>query len=189
VASVPTGANREQGAEVPNKTIYVSDDDLPLYQRAQALAGGSLSAAIGTALRRYVDLEDDRQDGYDEIIVRVGVGVGRKQRFSGVLLGEWGRSAGGKAEVFRIYRTRSGRFAMHVERSADRSDASDNWVRDLANWRTMLGVGERSWSVVPSESVLEVADTLEELRERMPAELYEVVTALAQQPAVEDLDI
>lgn len=31
---------------MPNKTIYVSDDDMPLYQRAQELAGGSLSSSI-----------------------------------------------------------------------------------------------------------------------------------------------
>ena len=31
---------------VPNKTIYVSDGDMPLFQRAQELASGNLSAAI-----------------------------------------------------------------------------------------------------------------------------------------------
>ena len=36
---------------MPNKTIYVSDDDLALYKRAQELAG-NLSQAISTALRR-----------------------------------------------------------------------------------------------------------------------------------------
>ena len=35
--------------QVPNKTIYVSDGDLPLYQRAQELAGGNLSSAISRA--------------------------------------------------------------------------------------------------------------------------------------------
>ena len=36
--------------DVPNKTIYVSDDDLPLFQRAQEIAGGKLSTAIAVAL-------------------------------------------------------------------------------------------------------------------------------------------
>ena len=57
---------------MPNKTIYVSDDDLPLYQRAQELAGGSLSAALARALRRFVEMEEGRLEGYDEITVRVG---------------------------------------------------------------------------------------------------------------------
>ncbi|NUR96504.1 MAG: EXLDI protein, partial [Kribbellaceae bacterium] len=42
---------------MPNKTIYVSDDDLPLYKRAQELAG-NLSSAISIALRKYVELEE-----------------------------------------------------------------------------------------------------------------------------------
>jgi hypothetical protein len=42
---------------VPNKTIYVSEGDLPVFQRAQELEGGNLSAAIAGALRRYVDVE------------------------------------------------------------------------------------------------------------------------------------
>ena len=39
-------SHRSYDVHVPNKTIYVSDGDLPLYQRAQELAGGNLSAAI-----------------------------------------------------------------------------------------------------------------------------------------------
>ncbi|HZC25704.1 MAG TPA: EXLDI protein, partial [Actinopolymorphaceae bacterium] len=77
---------------MPNKTIYVADDDMALYQRAQELVGGNLSAAITTALRRYIELEEGRQEGFDEITVKVGQGVGRKVRFSGVLIGEWGRA-------------------------------------------------------------------------------------------------
>ena len=34
----------------------LSDDDLALYERAQTLAGGNLSAAVSRALRRFVDL-------------------------------------------------------------------------------------------------------------------------------------
>ena len=48
---------RRYDADVPNKTIYVSDGDLPMFQRAQDLAGGNLSSAIASALRRYVDVE------------------------------------------------------------------------------------------------------------------------------------
>ncbi|HKO34207.1 MAG TPA: EXLDI protein, partial [Candidatus Limnocylindria bacterium] len=74
---------------MPNRTIYVSEDDQSLYQRAQVLAGGNLSSAISTALKRYVELEDARAAGFDDITVKVGVGAGRKVRFSGVLIGEW----------------------------------------------------------------------------------------------------
>jgi len=109
---------------VPNKTIYVSDDDLPLYRRAQEMAGGSLSAAITAALKRFVDVADGQEEGYDEITVKVGRGGGRKQRFSGILLGEWGHSTSSKVEVFKVYKSRTGKFVVHVMRSQDWSDAS-----------------------------------------------------------------
>ncbi len=50
---------------MPNKTIYVADGDGPLFERAQALAGGNLSAAIAQAIRQLVD-------GDGEWAMRVG---------------------------------------------------------------------------------------------------------------------
>ncbi len=176
---------------MPNKTIYVSDDDLPLYQRAQDLAGGNLSAAIVKALRRYIEVEDGRRQGYDEITVRVGIGgARRKQRFSGVLLGEWGRSSGNRVEVFRVYRTRRDKFVVYVDRSPDwtwtaESD-TDNWS---GGWRKHLGLGDQRWGFTQGEAALEVVDSLDALREKIPAELYDMIEGLAEQPAVEDLDI
>ena len=61
---------------MPNKTIYVADDDLPLFQRAQELSGSNLSATITRALRRLVELEEGKLEGYEEITVRVGPGAG-----------------------------------------------------------------------------------------------------------------
>jgi hypothetical protein len=79
---------------MPNKTIYVSDADLPVFQRAQELVGGNLSAAISKALRRLVEVEEGRLEGYEEITVRVGVGATKLQRFQGVLLVDWNRTTG-----------------------------------------------------------------------------------------------
>jgi EXLDI family protein len=172
---------------VPNKTIYVSDGDLPLYQRAQELAGDNLSAAISAALKRYVDVEEGKREGFDEIIVRVGPGKGRKVRFTGVLLGEWLNTSYSRVETFRVYRSRSGKFVLHVERSPDFSvvDAEGK----PAGWRGYLGIGNISYGNTPAESTLEVLGSLEELRGRIPQQLYDSVAFSAQQPAVEDLDI
>ena len=41
----------------------------------------------------------------------------------------------------------------------------------------------------PAHATLEVVDTLEELRERVPTALYDMVAASVDQPFVEDLDI
>jgi EXLDI family protein len=174
-------------ARVPNKTIYVSDGDLPLYVRAQELAGGNLSAAISAALRRYVDVEEGRRQGFDEVVVRVGPGRGRKVRFTGVFLGEWVNTSYSRVETFRVYRGRTGKFVVHVERSPDYSmvDAEGK----PAGWRGYLGIGNISYGNTPGESTLEVVESLDELRERIPPQLYESVATSARQPAVEDLDI
>jgi EXLDI family protein len=172
---------------VPNKTIYVSDGDLPLYERAQEVAGGNLSAAIVAALRRYVDLQDGRREGFDEITVRVGPGAGRKVRFTGVLLGTWGNTTSGRAEIVNVYRSRSGKFVVHTQRTPDWS------TRDAegrpGGWRAWLGLGNFSWLGTTGESTLEVVDTVDALREKIPLELFDMVAAAAQQPVVEDLDI
>ena len=172
---------------VPNKTIYVSDGDLPIYERAQELAGNNLSAAIAAALRRYVDVEEGKREGFDEIIVRVGLGKGRKVRFTGVLLGEWLNTSPSRVENFRVYRGRKGKFVLHVERSADYTmvDAEGK----PAGWRGYLGIGNISYGGTPGESTLEVIGTLEELRDKIPPQLYDMVASHARQPTVEDLDI
>lgn len=172
---------------MPNKTIYVSDGDLPIYQRAQELAGDNLSAAIAAALRRYVDVEEGRREGFDEIIVRVGLGKGRKVRFVGVLLGEWLNTTPSRVETSRVYRGRTGKFVVHIERSPDFSmvDAEGK----PAGWRGYLGIGNVSYGSTPGESTLEVVESLDDLRERIPPQLYDMVAGAAQRQPVEDLDI
>jgi len=173
--------------QVPNKTIYVSDGDLPIYQRAQELAGDNLSAAIAAALRRYVDVEEGRREGFDEIIVRVGPGKGRKVRFVGVLLGEWLTTSYSRVETYRVYRGRTGKFVLHIERSGESTmvDAEGK----PAGWRGYLGVGNISYGSTPGESTLDVIESLDELRERIPPQLFDMVASSAQRPPVEDLDI
>ncbi len=172
---------------VPNKTIYVSDDAQELFQRAQELAGGNLSSAITTALKRYVEGEDARQAGFEEVIVKVGFGAGRKVRFHAVLLGEWFKSDGEKFEHFRVYRGPK-KFALHVEHTEyfEMRDAQGN---PLTGWRAWTGIGMASGGGKPAEATLDVFDTLDELRDRIPAELFETVSASVRQPGVQDLDI
>jgi EXLDI family protein len=174
---------------MPNKTIYVSDDDLPLYARAQELSGGNLSATISAALRRYVEVEEGRREGYDEITVKVGPGAGRKVRFAGVLLGEWGRSTSKTVEVYRVYRSQKGKYVIHLERSPDyvwSGDKPEGGLRGLL--AAYLGP-DQTWGSTKGEATLEVVDTADELRARIPAELSDLIAAVLDQPAVEDLDI
>jgi hypothetical protein len=199
---------------MPNKTIYVSDDDLALYERAQALAGGNLSAAVSHALRRFVEAEEAHQGGYEQVTVRAGSGHDRReQRFSGVLLGEWRHpTAERRIERFRVYRTPKGKFALHTSRMPDWAAWSDpetwrgGWHRDwdrergenpAENWRdfkqglkqTLRREVSRGWWWGPTEETLDVTDSLEELRDKMPADFYDTLTGEGGRPDVEDLDI
>ena len=172
---------------MPNKTIYVSDADLPVFQRAQELTGGNLSAAISQALHRLVEVEEGRLEGFEEITVRVGVHPGKLQRFQGVLLVDWSRSTSDTVERFRVYRTRSRRFAVHVARPKGYvwSAGKDG---QLTGWRKHFSA-DQQWGETPATGTLEVFETYEQLRAAVPAELAALVEAYATEPEVEDLDI
>jgi EXLDI family protein len=181
---------RDYDRGVPNKTIYVSDADLPVFQRAQELVGGNLSAAISKALRRLVDVEEGRLEGFDEITVRVGVEPGRRQRFQGVQLVDWNRTASGGSggqERYRVYRTRAGKLAVHVARPKGfvHTAGKDG---ELTGWRKHFA-GDQQWGETPAISTLEVFETFEDLRKAVPAELAALVEVYATAPEIEDLDI
>ena len=173
---------------MPNRTIYVSEGDQELFKRAQELAGDNLSAAITNALKRYVDVEDARQAGFEEVVVKVGLGAGRKVRFSGVLLGEWMDSAGERFEHWRVYRGPTGKFAIHVER-AEHFEMRDAEGNPLTGWRAWTGIGGAAGGGKPAHATLEVVDTLEDVFLRVPEALYDMVAASIEQPYVEELDI
>ena len=172
---------------MPNKTIYVADGDLPLFERAQQLTGGNLSATITRALRRLVELEEGKLEGFEEITVAVGPGSGRRQRFIGVLLAEWGRSTKDRVEQFRVYRGRTGKFVVHVQRSAESlwTAGADGSAH---GWRKHFS-SDQQWGSTAPTATLDVVDSLDELRMKIPAELYDLVTAAVDQPVIEDLDI
>src|SRR5436190_493401 len=71
---------------MPNKTIYVSDQDLPLFERAQALAGDNLSSTIAQALRHFTQQLELRAHGFRMVDVEVGVTTFTHKRFTGRLL-------------------------------------------------------------------------------------------------------
>ncbi|MEV0249597.1 EXLDI protein [Nocardia sp. NPDC050712] len=173
---------------MPNKTIYVSDDDLPLFQRAQELVGGNLSGAVTTALRRFIELEEGREEGYEEVVLKVGHNGVRQVRFSGALIGELQDDDEHRMARYRVYRSRKGKYVMHAL-LADWTDyptgQSGNWIKDLTNWRRMLGVGDPDWG----DFVLVIVDSIEELKDHLPDKLYTRVADIAERPPIEELDI
>ena len=143
------------------------------------------------ALRRYVEIEEGREQGYDEIVVEVGPGKGRKQRFSGVLLGEWNKSSNDGEERYRVYRSRTGKYVVHASRSKRWTSSDPDAEKWNTGWRSCVGnwSADQTWTVSPAESTLNIVDSLEELRGMLPPELYDLVADAAEPPNIEDLDI
>ncbi|HUW63481.1 MAG TPA: EXLDI protein [Spirochaetia bacterium] len=190
---------------MPNKTIYVAEEDLPLLEEAQALTGGNLSSAIARALRGYVDAAQARQAGFSELTVRVGpAGSKRLKRFWGYQMARWQvpHADGRQMEVFTIYRTKGGRLAVHWRKGPNWGWWAEDWS-DSSDWMNNRPMGpaalhhkihqrvHQHWGSGAHgvEETLEVFETMEELKEHIPPELFQLVTEAGQEPRLEDLDI
>lgn len=165
---------------MPNKTIYVAEADQPLFEQAQELAGGNLSAAIAQALRRYVASETVQESG--DIVVKVGSqGAYIQKRFKGRLVGKQTVATADHSRMvnYYLYQTPKGNFAVSI--------------RETPNW------SRRNWSKNPEDYMgdwcsstfrLEIYQTLEALQPNIPPELYAVAASGAQTTdGIEDLDI
>ena len=187
---------------MPNKTIYVSDDDLPLFERAQELAGANLSSAIVRALRRFIEIEEARQHGFDEITVMVNAeGAHQRKRFLGYRLARWLQpAANGKGtEVLNVYRTAGQHFALHTRSLPDWpfSGGDPDYAGNPKNWGVGNGLLQKlatwgyDWETFKESGnyILQVFDTLDELKAHIPEDLYKMVSQALEWPEVEDLDI
>jgi EXLDI family protein len=172
---------------MPNRTIYVADADVPIFEKAQELAGENLSATIAQALRRFVEAEEARASGFEEITVKVGKIAHSYKRFRGRLLakGRVRNQNETRRTVYDVYQTAKGKLALYVRGAPDWENPK---IWSYKNW------SHREWSQWPNtdyEFRLEVYETLDELKDNVPLELYQAVAqALKGDPdGVEYLDI
>jgi len=187
---------------MPNKTIYVSDDDLPLFERAQELAGANLSSAVVRALRRFIEVEEARQRGFDEITVTVnGQGAHRSKRFLGQRLVRWLQPiANGKGtQVLNVYRTARNHYALHTRSLLDWPFAGGDpdYNGDPKNWGVGQGFLQKiaSWGYdweafkEAGDYTLQVFDSLEDMKPHITKDLFMAVSQAMEGPEIEDLDI
>ena len=52
-----------------NKTLYIRDEDVPLWDRARELAGDKLSPVVVESLKRFVAEEEARPKGFERIVL------------------------------------------------------------------------------------------------------------------------
>jgi EXLDI family protein len=166
------------------------------------LSGANLSSAIVRALRRFIELEEAKQHGLDEITVLVGTGGAHKQkRFIGTRLARWlqNRAQGKGIEILNVYHTAGKRFALHTRTMPDWKEefGDPDYAGDPNSWGIGNGILQKilSWGYdwegfkVSGDYSLEVFETLEELKPHIPADLFRVVTQVMDLPETEDLDI
>jgi EXLDI family protein len=189
---------------MPNKTIYVADADLPIFDRAQELAGENLSATIVAALRRFVAAEESQASGYGEVIVKIGEnGLFTQKQFSGRELAKLRLPdpQSPRTSVLVVYETAKGRLALYTRTFDDWSawgrkwgekqhraritpstpntqDGNTDWSWDWSSWPSQGGVNR-----------LDVYQTVDELREHVPPELHAAVVRALSGNDIELLDI
>ncbi|MEV0031812.1 EXLDI protein [Nocardia sp. NPDC050793] len=121
-----------------------------------------------------------------EIVLKAGPGGGRTQRFHGRRLIEARRVAKDGMEVVRVYQSRKGKYVVQRQFS-DWSDFAvfTNLSLDWKNWRNMIGLGDQGWG----DFTVTVVDSVEEVRELVPAKVYRTVADIAEHGSSQDLDI
>jgi EXLDI family protein len=185
---------------MPKKTIYVSDGDLALFERAQALAGGSLSAAIAQALAEYVRSADvARQHQYDSVTLSVGrAGSRRKKRFTAVCLARWQHATGDadSPEELVAYLTVGQRIALYRRSgpTCERSSGPGETTGSSAGSPTARAVppgsvAEAEGLADDADGDLEVYDTADQLADHVPPEFARLVADAAAALEPEELDI
>ena len=200
---------------MPNKTIYISDADLPIFEKAQQLAGDNLSATIVQALRRFIETQETKETEYREITLKVGKVVHTFKRFTGrrIAKGFYGASEDQGARKIEVYQTMKGRIAVYIEYLPQEWFAGWSgkikfgahgpgraFVRGFGRefGRDFGGDWSHLWEAISKrtdmsgwqlERVLEVYENLDEAKKHIPSDLYEAAKQGISGDSVEVLDI
>ncbi len=171
--------------EMPSKTIYVSEADLPLFEEAQRLIGDNLSSTIIRALRHLILSEEAKREGFEEITVKVGKDQPYQvKQFKGRLLGkrQFLTHDRMRLQIITVYLTMRNKFVVRS--------------KNTPNWSGFSGRSEQEWSDLDwssysqnKELTLDVYDTLEELQGHIPDDFYEAMVHALSGEEIEILDI
>ena len=174
---------------MPSKNVYVSEADLPLFDRAATLAGG-MSAAVTAGLRLYLAQHDERQkeDTMATIELTVDEGpVAVTKRFSGRRLLRWRQQDGGiRSLTARVFRTAKGQDAVHL-RVEPNWDVLCSPEDDDPVWENPGTWHGDWWSSGKRE--LRVFAAVDDMEGELPDELIEAVRSVESRPLVEALVI
>lgn len=169
---------------MPNKTIYVSDGDIQLFEEAKEIAGEALSSVISRALREYITRHTKKNQGMKEISIKVGRGnAEQEKRFVGSKIGDW-RGFDDDQEWWMeagIYLTQKNNWAIHLQTICKAS-----LLLNKALWKA-----SGDYLVDARSEDLLVGSTLKDFKGKIPTELYKTVESLIDknEAPIEYLDI
>ncbi|WP_449240889.1 hypothetical protein [Desulfoscipio gibsoniae] len=104
---------------MPNKTVYIREGDQELWDKAESIAGGSLSGLLTKLLKEYVPSREEKplkgDDGMERIVLEIGMGpeTRRKVAFTGKWLASDGISRYGGRHT--AYYTPKGNIVVHSD--------------------------------------------------------------------------
>jgi EXLDI family protein len=167
-----------------NKTIYVSDKDEPLFDKAKEIAGEALSSVISRALREYVARNEKKGEKMKEIAIKVGSHDSeREQRFVGVKVGKWSGFSDDKVWLMEatIYQTQKKNWAVHLKQNTKAT-----LLTDPQEWHSSGDYLENGQG-----SELIVGKDINNLKEKLPASLFATLQDVTKryETPVEYLDI
>jgi EXLDI family protein len=168
---------------MPNKTIYVSQDDQTVYDRAQQLAGDNLSSVLVRALKEFITRSEAQAKGLKEIVVQVGTkGLQQEKRFNGRLLIKWQGAGDEKNEWFtaRVFKTAKNQWAVEITKQPNM-----DILRQRDFWRTA------DYFDYTPDTKLVIFASLEEAEGKLPSALLKLMhqAQSRDEAPVEYLDI
>ncbi|MEU0501699.1 EXLDI protein [Nocardia sp. NPDC005998] len=153
----------------------------------KAEPGEATEAAPGEATEAASGEATEAASGeFQEILLEVGPGGGRKQRFQGQLLGQARSYTTDGVELTQVYLSRKGKYVVHRRISEWSDFAAMSWITDWRkNWRDIFDINEQVWA----DYTVEVVESFADLAGRIPAKIYRSLVDMTQYPQAEDLDI
>lgn len=142
--------------------------------------------AADTASEEAAITIDKSASDMRDVLLIVGPGGARRQRFVGRKLGETREFTKAGIEVVRVYQSRKGKYVVHRQQAAWAGFALTNWTGDLKKyWRQIFDVNDRTWD----DYTVDIIDSVEELAGRVPARIYRELVGPEANPKIDELDI
>ncbi|MDD9148761.1 MULTISPECIES: EXLDI protein [unclassified Sporolactobacillus] len=164
---------------MPNKTIYVPDADLQVFDQAQKVSGNNLSATIVQALRYFVKIGEGK--GFEQVDVLEGEnGFYKRKRFIGRELASASvyDDADERMTNYIVYETVHGRYAVLITEEK-KIPLEQSIERELEKriMERLAGENKKSIQISKEEDVpdirrLEVYDSIDMLAGHVPGDLY-----------------